>query len=547
MGGIGRLLLVAAAAALGLGGCAGAMPADRGKLLGVLEDRSAQDEARIEADRRWAAMTAEGKEVRADETRLAALEEMVWLPGESEGMRSYALDQIRAADARRAGRVLRQNLPRMEDWGVLEHACGMVVELGDKSCVEALVVSLARPAKRFGRRERPEAVAMEKVMGMELEVVLGRVMMGGDESQISDLKYLKSQNAESQDFKSQISDFKVQNSEFNARSSEFRAQSSEVKVRSSTRSMSVVARVAAMDVLGELRGEGCVKGLLWAARAAGGRDEFVGLMTWWVGLFGTLPVGMQEVEWVRELRKPGNAELVKLMAAGHERLKGEKDYVFAPRFVGLLGHHPLRETPSLIGWKADPTRAELVGEIRGKLAGLKHVKREASYAGAGDDVDESLEGNEGKLSRCDLLAIRELLGALERTEFRREVMRLGLEDRADGTSEHGGLMGWKLEDGSWKLELRIYPPGMVGNDVAYMSSDELLRETLLGLAEFHFHFQEARNERNAGPGMGDLKYVREMRCNGVVFTSVKGPNGGDGFDVDYYTPGGSVVDLGVWE
>jgi hypothetical protein len=84
---------------------------------------------------------------------------------------------------------------------------------------------------------------------------------------------------------------------------------------------------------------------------------------------------------------------------------------------------------------------------------------------------------------------------------------------------------------------------MANGDFEYITGDELLRDTPTGIAQYHFHFQEVHNGARAGPGAGDLEYARTARCNAVVVTSVETRQ----LDVDFYTPSGAVVDLGVWE
>jgi hypothetical protein len=142
------------------------------------------------------------------------------------------------------------------------------------------------------------------------------------------------------------------------------------------------------------------------------------------------------------------------------------------------------------------------------------------------------------------MTIAMLLQTLGQAEFRNEILILGREDRADTSSEHGGLLKLKevRDTPGWWVKPVVFPPNKVGDDRSYQSSDVLFLMTPQGIAHFHFHFQQEDNRAIAGPGSGDLSYARVNRVNCVVFTSV----GKGAFDVDYYTPGGAVVDLGVW-
>jgi hypothetical protein len=57
-------------------------------------------------------------------------------------------------------------------------------------------------------------------------------------------------------------------------------------------------------------------------------------------------------------------------------------------------------------------------------------------------------------------------------------------------------------------------------------------------------FGGGRGGRGGGAGAGarDFKFAANMRCNCVVITSV----GTREINVDFYTPNGAVIDLGVY-
>ena len=80
------------------------------------------------------------------------------------------------------------------------------------------------------------------------------------------------------------------------------------------------------------------------------------------------------------------------------------------------------------------------------------------------------------------------------------------------------------------------------SDLQYIPSNDLFRDTPKSLAQYHFHFQQIHNEGRAGPGEGDLNYARRLRVNCVVITSTNDHE----INLDYYTPNGAVVDLGVY-
>ncbi len=215
-------------------------------------------------------------------------------------------------------------------------------------------------------------------------------------------------------------------------------------------------------------------------------------------------------------------------------MTAQGDYHFAPRFVELLAHADFNRS------MLDLSRQQLLDDLTIRLAQLRHVAREPSYPHAPDDIDESLAANVNKLSRCDLLAIRALLSHLPDAELSHTLYHMGLDDLADTTSEHGGLLHLKpTQDG---ITVTIYPPLLANNDTRYVPTMKLYAQGACALAFFHFHFQQLDNQAKAGPGEGDIKSAAQNLYTGVVITAV----GKNYFNVDYFNPDGAVVDLGVY-
>jgi hypothetical protein len=185
------------------------------------------------------------------------------------------------------------------------------------------------------------------------------------------------------------------------------------------------------------------------------------------------------------------------------------------------------------------SRAELLAQIQTRLDQLKHIRREPSSPGAPDDVPETLAAAQGRLSQQDLLNIRLLLIGLAKPEATAEVLRLGIEDRNDTTTEHGGILD---VDDAGQLNLLVLPPMLALSDREYVASDRAMALAPSHLALFHFHFSRIDSAENAGPGMGDLQFAARTRLTCVVFTSLSDRS----FDADYYTPLGAVVDLGIY-
>ncbi|HEY4329269.1 MAG TPA: hypothetical protein VGN88_06005, partial [Phycisphaerae bacterium] len=285
-------------------------------------------------------------------------------------------------------------------------------------------------------------------------------------------------------------------------------------------------RVAALAVLARVETEG---GLVKELDAMGAtEDKWLDSVRWWAGAFGTVPYGEYETDAVVSLHLPENEGLMARALAKYRTIAEGGDSWMAPRFVEVLAE----VDDAGMGM----SRAALLADLRQRLSGIGHMRREPSSPGAMDDNPETLAFNEKRLSRGDLLMVRMLLRLLpgKIAEFGREADA----DRADVTTEHGGLL--KVEQG----ELIIVPraPAMAESDVVYETSGRTIREAATGVALYHFHAQRVDNSERAGPSLGDMIFSKETRVNCVVITSV----GKGQLDFDYYTPAGAVIDLGVY-
>ncbi|HVT80266.1 MAG TPA: hypothetical protein VHM90_06370, partial [Phycisphaerae bacterium] len=184
------------------------------------------------------------------------------------------------------------------------------------------------------------------------------------------------------------------------------------------------------------------------------------------------------------------------------------------------------------------SRPELLAQIQSRLAQLKHIRREPSSPGGVDDRSETLADANPRLLRTDLLKIRLLLAALANADAITQILEAGRADRRDPSTEFGGA----LAIASNRLRLTVIPPMFTGNDMEYIASDRAMAAATESLAMFHMHFARADSSEDAGPSAGDLRFAATHDLTCVVFTSLSESS----FDVDYYTPGGAVVDLGIY-
>ncbi len=187
-------------------------------------------------------------------------------------------------------------------------------------------------------------------------------------------------------------------------------------------------------------------------------------------------------------------------------------------------------------WSNRPRR-QVVRDIAAALKARKHISR--ATGGAAPGYEEDFWVNQDKLSIADLwnlMLVNNLLGR------RRVQVALGImadRDRADRTQPWGGLVFY--EQG--QAEAKIYPADATqGGDLLYVPTDMTRRHLRDALCLFHGHFESADNRLRAGPDKEEMRLAREGNYYGLVLTSVDK----DHFAAHYYTPGGTVISLGVF-
>ena len=284
------------------------------------------------------------------------------------------------------------------------------------------------------------------------------------------------------------------------------------------------ARVAALDILQQIMPSNAI---IQRIRSMPGDDLWLTDLRWWLSEFETLPMGDTESSWMEYLHRPEQAALVE-RAVNHDRSlrKQAPDYVFAPLFATVLAY----TDESTIGMSRDA----LLADLHSSLAAVPHPEIK-------DGHDETLTGNESRLTRGDLLALRMLLHGLGETRVINELLRQGLDDLSDTTTAHGGLLTMGRLDAP-ALIATSYPPLEGDGDDDYRPSDTLIQRTVSGIALYHFNFQQIHNTDRAQPNERDLRLLRTLRYNGLLITSDTTRT----MDYVYYTPAGAVVDLGVY-
>ena len=241
-----------------------------------------------------------------------------------------------------------------------------------------------------------------------------------------------------------------------------------------------------------------------------------------------LPANREGVLWLMQVREENGGEFW----TQAQQLAEELD---ASQRRGL----ELRHLPVLIASDNDALNQDMASALAGLtrwLAGSAIAEREE--AGIAMQLpSERLADHASALCFADILTIRRILDALSDRAFVASLFRQADLDMADTSTEHGGV----LLDLDGQLVAKPFFPVIRAHDQKFFSSDALVKQMYTGVAHYHFHAQQHMNEAFAGPGVGDLKFVESLRANAVVFTFLDR----DTLGVDYYQPGGVVIDLGV--
>lgn len=192
------------------------------------------------------------------------------------------------------------------------------------------------------------------------------------------------------------------------------------------------------------------------------------------------------------------------------------------------------------------TREELLARLTSRLEGRENL---LPTLGVRTVSSESLADWSDKLSWSDLLTFMTLDESLRDRRVLAGLAAYVAEDRADRSTEYGGLIvatdGYSIEARSdSEFAARLYRPRPVTRvgDNRFVASKEMLGDSTTALAHYHLHVQSVRNARYAGPSRGDLEYAARYGRACLVLTSIA-PNL---LNADAYTPGGAVVDLGIF-
>jgi len=438
----------------------------------------------------------------------ATFKEMVWSASLDPALRGklYKLlasdtDPESIEDTRKLTRLM---IPREPSREMELYLCQTAAAKGWTDCIPALIRSYSRPVPLVKDEDRAERIALIKLSGGTplVEVVFGVFLNPPDEDPDSP-------------------------AEFAART-----------------------RADAYDVLGRLDVSGAYrKRLLEDATLTPGDDSVVSLLRRGVSQLKVIPISGDELRWLERLADPKNArnvawwsEVQAIVATmPPEKLDGLQIRHLEPVRVASIYH------PDLFA----KDRSMLLSELKAVIGERKTVQRSNEAQGTVKAAKEQVEFWEHGLSWGDLLTIALLDRSVRQKDFVERMFVYVDLDRADTTTEYGGLIlttqnvgdGKATTGDPGKIVAWLFPPrpGQRPNDTEFVAPEEMILSSDRAIAHFHFHVHRGRNSDVAGPSGADLAYAARSGRDCLVLTSV----GTDELNVDYYQPNGVVIDLGT--
>lgn len=473
-----RAALLTILTAAALAGCAAA-GSGSGSAYADLSDGSLGFATRIRAIERSRAEVDEGSLDRG--AWRESVKKIAWGAANYEKLRLAAIDALMADDEADTRSMLRLMLPREPQWPVIDRICTLAAEQGWTEFTPALVRSWSRPVVQPADPDRPERAALLALHpGREVEATVFEVFANpSDDKLFGD------------------------------------------KAREEAWALLCRLDPTGAKAAGYLAAMGDSNDPLLADLRAGARD------------LRAAPTTPEQLQWLRDLRKPEHASWWAEAASAVGRLGPEQMAGFELRHVaGVLWaaqHEP--------GW-ATASRADLLAELRAALEGRRTKQRVAEAVDGNPPPRERLSDNLSKLVWGDALLILIADRSIADPAVVAALHEQADKDREDISTEYGGV----LDGGARGFVALSYPPRPSQRvaDNRFVASPELLGAGAAALFHYHFHARKADESEYAGPGPGDLEYAKRFGRSCLVFTSLNK----DTLNADYYQPNGAVVDLG---
>jgi hypothetical protein len=259
-------------------------------------------------------------------------------------------------------------------------------------------------------------------------------------------------------------------------------------------------------------------------------SDAVAAMQLFLSRFGYLPTNgaaMLQCVWLYAQRQPqfdAAAELSANWARGYGYSFDVRDF----HLLSRLAPDPLRR---------NYRRPQLIMRLTQSFMQRPYVaRRVVQPVGLYDFSDRFIKHVES-LTMPDLWNLVLLDEMLNRPQVQAALRMMVEGDRADPSCAWGGLVFYR----NGQAEAKVYPPPAdhALDDLAYVPSQEAIRDARDSLCRFHGHFEQEDNAARAGPTAEELQAARLGDYYGLVLTSV----GKDSFCAHYYGPQGIVISM----
>lgn len=238
-----------------------------------------------------------------------------------------------------------------------------------------------------------------------------------------------------------------------------------------------------------------------------------------------LPVTREQLMWLMWVR-------VHEDGAYWRRVSQKAQYLQAPERSGLALRH-LAMLDALPGVERAAGSSQLQERIRGRIEQQDHQARTDGVA----VTSESWEDAAPHLVWGDLAMIYIIQNAMQDPALTDRFFGLAMADQMDHYTEHGGVLASR-NGGIAPIDV---PPDLRVHDRTFYAPVVLIERMYTSLGHYHFHAQTFRNGAYAGPGAGDLEFANRHGAACIVLTFIDRST----LNVDYYQPGGVVIDLGM--
>ncbi len=424
-----------------------------------------------------------------------ALKDLAWSPATPNDLRVAALDAVlRDPDHEDDSQeMVRLMLPREPKEDAAELMSEVAAERGWTDATPALVRSLSRHNIKTADQKRPEWIALEKLHpGRPMPEIAYSVFLDPQtEPGPRAIRYDERTRADAWDL------------------------------------------LARLDPTGETRAS-----LILGTNLAGAPEsahEVVGALRSALEQLHCVPITGDELRWLLAIRQSTDARAQAWWSESASAIS---------RLPSDAGRIELRHIEP-IRWAA-ANRPEWLGESRESLLSQAQQviesrelhERSRRMMVSGLPAGETLRDWNDFLRWGDAISLLVINDAVSTPSVNTEIARQAALDRADKTTEYGGIVEWR--DGGWVALLYPPRPNQRVNDHTFIASDDMINASNLALIHYHLHVQDERNTSYAGPSEADLTYAARSGRTCAVFTSV-GPGRAD---VDVYMPNGGVIDLG---